>query len=213
MNEVEIKRREFIKFMGIGLCSSPFISFIGCDILKKSQASFNHITSTKVNDLILAKGLKYKILASYLDKINKNEFYGFNNDFTATIPIDQKSAYLIVNHEYHNSKIVSGYKGGNRKKSEIYKERKSVGISLLMLKKSYPSWEIDFKSKFNKRYDATSKIPFYPKVKIKDKNYAIGTFANCAGGLTPWGTFLSCEENYQKFIGESNFFTKKTKFL
>jgi secreted PhoX family phosphatase len=38
-----------------------------------------------------------------------------------------------------------------------------------------------------------------PAADIDGGPEAIGTLANCSGGVTPWGTALSCEENYQDY--------------
>ena len=58
---------------------------------------------------------------------------------------------------------------------------------------------------FNRRFDANTPIPLISEIPIQGRTMAKGTLANCAGGITPWKTLLTCEENYDGFVGEVSF--------
>ncbi len=215
MND-KLNRRTFIDFLGKGTISiallPPFISSCKSHIKNESKIidfSIPGISPSEADDLILAEGLKFDILIQYGDLINKSDTFGFNNDYTAFIPINEEKSegILWVNHEYINPKFVSGYIGGKKTKEQIDKEMYNVGGSLLYLKKENNQWIVDKTSNYNRRINAHTKIPFNWHEPIKGETTANGTLQNCAGGITPWGTILTCEENYQYAFGERNFQT------
>lgn len=218
-------RREFLHFFGssaLALSSLTSISLLSaCSHSSVSTAkalNWKPIEPTSDDKLILAEGLSYSILIKWQDQIKESKenplYFGSHNDFISFIPFDQKNlseGYLFVNHEYLNPLFVSGFSEKDKiekTKAQIDLEMKEVGASLLHIKKVDSKWTVVKTSSHNTRYDATTEIPFVSDHPVDGAMTAIGTFANCAGGQTPWKTFLTCEENIDMYYGDWDFMPK-----
>ncbi len=210
-------RRDFLTFTGRAsalLFLSSCVTPGSITILKNrgpAQNKLQELLPSFEDQLLLAPGFSSKILISWNDPISDQEFFGFNNDFIAYIPFDEKKpyeGYLWVNHEYVHSYFVSGHNpelGQLKTKEQIDIEMKAIGGSILHIKKDLitEEWSILKNSPKNRRINGNTPIPFAKNISIKGSNTPIGTYANCAGGITPWKTFLSCEENYYLCFGET----------
>lgn len=213
-----MNRRNFLEFLGkgsLGVALSP--SLLSAALPERQFKPLMAIRPCAEDDLVLANGFQYETLIRWGDPISKEEYFGYNNDFTAFIPDDPAnpvSGYLWVNHEYVDPKFVSAYDGKSIKtKDQVDLEMRNVGGSILRIKKNNTGrWELDSDTASNRRLHALTEIPFNWHKPIAGKKSAIGTLANCSGGVTPWGTILTCEENYNNFWGERNFKTKEVKF-
>lgn len=206
-------RRDFIQFLGRTTLAAYGLQGIRLDQLSAAfqplALPFTPLEPTDVDGLVLAKGFQYDILIRYGDAINPTEDFGTHNDFIAFLPeaADEQAGILWVNHEYLNPLFVHGQIDIARKRLEhIHAEMDAVGGSVLRVRRDKKNrWRIDRKDPINRRVTARTEIPFAWPEPIAGATKAVGTLANCAGGTTPWGTILTCEENYDMFYGDRDF--------
>ncbi|HWK69128.1 MAG TPA: PhoX family phosphatase [Rhizobiaceae bacterium] len=149
--------------------------------------------------------------------------FGYNNDYVGFIPLDGSSTrgLLVVNHEYTNEHlmfpgIVSIAEGkikvadADRKRVDI--EMAAHGGTIVEIRKTDGKWQVVRDGKLNRRITAatemelTGPVAGHDRVKTADDptgTKVIGTVNNCAGGVTPWGTYVMAEENFHGyFVGE-----------
>jgi len=172
----------------------------------KQKLRFRPLAPSSADRLELLPGWKSQVLIKWNDAISKSEKFGTNNDYIAVLPLDESGLDLLmwVNHESVFPLFVSGYIGrGPRTLAQVDAEQLAVGGSLLRVKKSANGWQVVANDAYNRRLSAKTEIPIVATRDIQGSRKAIGTLANCAGGVTPWKTFLTCEENYHDFYGEA----------
>lgn len=185
------------------------------------EIPFKPILPSSDDKFILPEGFNYTIIRKWGDKITGKSDYGYNNDYVAYLPIDMleggensDDGLLVVNHEFPSPLFINNYtdvdfeNGKLKTLREVNAEKKSVGISIFRIKRENGQWKFVNDEKYNRRIDANSKIVISGRAsgteEIKYKKRAIGTLANCSGCITPWGTFLSAEENYQDYFTSKN---------
>ena len=218
-------RRKFVEFlgkaslgvviappflMGCGNNSRPIKSILSDKKLQKLKTfTLEGILASDEDDLLLTKGLNYHIIIKWGDHISDKDTFGFNNDFICFIPLDEnnpKDGLLWVNHEYINPLYVSNFNhrdpSNKRTIEQVDKEMYNVGGSIVRIREENGKWRVVKNDPYNRRITAKTPIKLNWNTPICGKTTAIGTLANCSGGITPWNTFLTCEENYDAFYGE-----------
>lgn len=225
-------RRKFISFLGkasLGvLVTPPFL--VGCgntttpinsksiseETLKRLKSVvLKNLAPSAKDDLLLTQGLSYHTIIKWGDKISNKDTFGFNNDFTCFIPLDEsnpKDGLLWVNHEYVNPLFVSDfnyhkYKNPRQHRTieQVDKEMYNVGGSIVRIKEENKRWKVVENDPHNRRITAKTPIQLNWDTPIKGQTTVIGTHSNCSGGITPWKTFLTCEENYDSYFGETEY--------
>lgn len=145
--------------------------------------------------------------------------FGYNNDYLAFFPLDQAGtrALLCVNHEYTNPEVMFANIGGRPDRNDfgrmteahIAVEMAAHGVSIVEIVLADGTWRPAVQTARNRRITAMTPMsvdgPAAGHERLKTKadptgRLILGTLNNCAGGQTPWGTYLTAEENFHGYF-------------
>jgi secreted PhoX family phosphatase len=120
-------------------------------------------------------------------------------------------ALLWSNHEYTTGKdMFPGYTSENPTKEQVDMELAAHGGSLVVIRERGSKWEYARNAWLNRRITGETAIRLSGPVAGHDlvKTSADpsgrtvkGMLNNCGGGITPWGTVLTAEENFDQYFG------------
>jgi len=141
---------------------------------------------------------------------------GFNHDYVAFMPLpvgstNSNSGLLFINHEYTDSTMM--FENYTSTPDQVNVEMAAHGATIVKVDRT-PSgaWVTDPTSSFNRRIHAKTRLEITGPVggdpRLVTSRDATGRdvrgmLNNCGGGTTPWGTVLTCEENFDQYFGNA----------
>ena len=144
-------------------------------------------------------------------------FFGMGSSNKWSKEVSDKGI-LCINHEaitplFLHTSGQTPASGSRTVADEVQKEFRVHGVSLVEVNKVNGAFQVNLASTFNRRIttltemDIAGPLRGHNLLKTKFSPTGVktrGTVNNCASGYTPWGTYLTCEENYAGYFKRSN---------
>ncbi|WP_421787628.1 PhoX family protein [Hyphobacterium sp.] len=201
-------------------------SAFGFEEISRGYDMTHHVPPGYDADILIRWGDKLFDDSPDFDPMNQTEAaqlrqFGFNNDYVGFVPLPgtggRARGLLCINHEYVSTRMMfpGVAENGSNPISREYclAEMAAHGGTVLEIEETPAGWRPVIGSRFNRRITAhttpmelTGPAAGSPRlVTTEDPSGRLvsGTVNNCAGGITPWGTYLMAEENFNNnFLGE-----------
>jgi secreted PhoX family phosphatase len=168
---------------------------------------------------------------SPMDEATQLHCYGANTDGMHFFPFPQAGAsglsntrgLLVTNSEYCDPPLVNGiipassYPTAPLTLDMVRAQQAAHGVNIVEVeKKEKGEWRVRRPSAFNRRITGNTPCRISGPAAGHDLmktaadpsgTHVLGTLNNCAHGYTPWGTYLTCEENWNGYFGANGPFT------
>ena len=189
--------------------------------LADSPIQFESVAANALDTITLPQGFQWHVVAAWGDPLwsgvptfnqesrgnadSQAKSFGDNCDGMAFFHVNERNL-LVVNNEYCNRSIIYGNRASGLPENDddVQKGIAAHGVSIVELSLRDGKWEIELDSPYNRRITAASPMEIAGPARGHDLlktavdpegTGSLGTWNNCGSGVTPWGTYLACEEN------------------
>ena len=194
-----------------------------------TRFAFEQIAAQTDSTVHVPAGYSWKVLVRWGDALfsdapafdpatgvpvaGSDRVFGENTDGMELFNIGGKEV-LVVNSEYTNNEINLGTPDVEdavaTSAEDVLRLQNFQGVTVMELAEGADGWAVVKDSAFNRRIThntpMTADGPAAGHDLLKTEADAtgmaiLGTLNNCGSGRTPWGTYLTCEENFNGYFG------------
>jgi secreted PhoX family phosphatase len=192
----------------------------------RTLLGFKGIPASAADTVVVAEGYSARVLIAWGDPVSDGPAFrqdasntsseqalqwGMHNDGLAYFPIrGSERGLLVQNNEYLDDVLLFPDGTSNWTAEKTRKALASLGVSIIEIERAgRAAWKVVRPSRYARRITGYTPMriagPAAGDARLRTKadptgRLVLGTLYNCALGVTPWGTYLSCEENFDDFF-------------
>ncbi|HSE02650.1 MAG TPA: alkaline phosphatase PhoX, partial [Methylomirabilota bacterium] len=190
---------------------------------------FTGVPASSADALVVPPGYLAQVLYAWGDPISDGPAFRANASSTAADQLRQAGMHhdgmhffplpagtrgsshglLAINHEYADDGLLHPDGMRTWTAEKVRKSQAAHGVSVIEVRLAGGRWDVVRPSRYARRITAATPMgldgpavghAWMRTAADPDGRLALGTISNCAMGHTPWGTYLTCEENFQFYF-------------
>ncbi|PUB14784.1 PhoX family protein [Yoonia sediminilitoris] len=232
--EAAISRRGFLSGIvaygsGAAVMGSGLLSGTSAEAQTVSRFGFTPIPIQTDGTVHVPDGYSWQALISWGDPLfsdaeplsqengvsvgSSDRVFGENTDGMELFVVGARQV-IAVNHEYVNTKVNLPASGGETTSADdVLTLQNMQGVTVMEVAEGPDGWGVVVDSDLNRRITHNTPMtiagpaaghPLMQTAADPAGTTALGTMNNCGAGKTPWGTYLTCEENFNGYFGSSD---------